>query len=282
MKMKIAVQIPVSAEEGDEVVSFQLSFIRKGVELVKDPETVIALQMLNRGVVAIPSLAFKYTETLNQRGVLEGVLQAEKDGYDGALIYCFNDPILWEARQAVNIPVVALGQSAMLLASVMGANFGLVCINDTIRHIYIENAMRYGLNGRLSGIRPLKSAMMEQMMGILNARDSINDFQEVGRELIKDGAEVLIPACGALTAVLRMAPGCEEDYPNGVTDVDGVPVMDVASSALLLLESLIKLKRTGSCWISRKSYYARPDDEALECAASLLGPIVSTGIWRTL
>lgn len=280
MKMKIAVQIPVSAEEGDEMVLFQLAFLRKGIELVKDPETKITIQMLNRGVIAITSLAYKYTETLNQRGILEGVLQAEKDGYDGALIYCFNDPTLWEARQAVNIPVVGLGQSAMLLASVMGANFGLVCINDTIRHIYIENAKRYGLDGRLAGIRPLKTPIMEQLMGILDAHDAIKDFQEVGRELIKDGAEVLIPACGAMTAVLRQAPGCQEDYPNGVTDVDGVPVMDVASSALLLLETLIKLKQSGSCWISRKSYYARPDDEALECAASLLGPIVSEGIWR--
>lgn len=280
MKMKIAVQFPVSAAEGDDIVAFQLGFIRRGIELVKDPETEITLQVLNRGALAIPSLAFKYTETLNQRGVLEGILQAEKDGYDGALIYCCNDPTLWEARQAVDIPVVGLGQSAMLLASVMGSNFGLVCINDTSRHTYMENAKRYGLDGKLAGIKPLRAPMMEQMMGILDAHDSIKDFEEVGRELIKDGAEVLIPTCGVLTAVLRMAPGCEEEYPNGVTDVDGVPVMDVASSALLLLEALVKLKKSGSSWISRKSYYARPDDEALECAASLLDPIVSEGIWR--
>ena len=280
MKMKIAVQIPVSAVEGDDVVLYQLGFIRKGIELVKDTETEVAIQMLNRGVVAIPSLTLKYTETLNQRGVLEGVIQAEQDGYDGVLIYCFNDPTLWEARQAVDIPVVGLGESAMLFASVMGAKFGLVCINDTIRHIAMENAKRYGLDGRLAGARPLKSSLMEQMMGILDAKDSIKDFLEVGEEVVQDGAEILIPACGALTAVLRMAPGCEDDYPNGVTEVNGVPVMDVVSTAMLILESLIKLKKAGSCWISRKSYYARPNEEALECAASILGPIISEGIWR--
>jgi hypothetical protein len=58
-----------------------------------------------------------------------------------------------------------------------------------------------------------------------------------------------------------MAPGCEEEYPNGFTEVDGVPVVDVISSGVRLAEVLVSFKRAGLSWISRKGIYRRPEEE---------------------
>lgn len=52
------------------------------------------------------------------------------------------------------------------------------------------------------------------------------------RELIADGAELLIPGCGLLFPALRLAPGAEKEYPHGLTEVDGVPVVDVMGETL--------------------------------------------------
>ena len=47
-----------------------------------------------------------YLEMLNNVWVIDGFIDAEKLGYDAAVIGCGNDPGLQQARQAVDIPVV--------------------------------------------------------------------------------------------------------------------------------------------------------------------------------
>ena len=56
--------------------------------------------------------------------ILYMIMQAEREGFDGAIIACFHDPTLWSARQAVDIPVAAFGESSMLLAAVWGVSSG--------------------------------------------------------------------------------------------------------------------------------------------------------------
>lgn len=91
----------------------------------------------------------------------------------------------------------------------------------------------------------------------------IESFRQVARELIADGAEVLIPGCMVMTSAMRIASGCEEEYSNGLTEVDGVPVVDVVGAASKLAEVLVSLKKGGSTGISRKGFYGRPTPEAL-------------------
>ena len=72
--------------------------------------------------------------------------------------------------------------------------------------------------------------------------------------------------------------GAEEEYPNGLTEVDGVPVMDVLGATIKMAETLVTLKQAGSCWISRKAFYAQATPKAIELAQPLLkydGP----GFW---
>ncbi|MFW6113467.1 MAG: hypothetical protein ACOC78_00915 [Actinomycetota bacterium] len=63
---------------------------------------------------------------------------------------------------------------------------------------------------------------------------------------------------------MSMAPGCEEEYPNGFIQVDGVPIVDVISSGVRLAEVLVSLKEAGLSWISRAGIYRRPDREMFE------------------
>ena len=58
-----------------------------------------------------------------------------------------------------------------------------------------------------------------------------------------------------------MAPGCEDEYPQGVTAVDGVPIVDVISSGIRLAEVLASFRNSGLSWISRSGMYRRPDDD---------------------
>lgn len=97
--------------------------------------------------------------------------------------------------------------------------------------------------------------------------------------MVADGAEVIIPGCMILDPVLHFAPGCEKEYPNGINEVDGVPVMNVVAIAIKVAGAFVSLKKAGLPWISRKLYYNSPTKVALADAASMLeykGP----GFWR--
>ena len=105
-----------------------------------------------------------------------------------------------------------------------------------------------------------------QERGLVDARPVIEEFVQVGRQLIATGAEVLIPGCGLLAPCLRFAPGCETDYPQGLTHVDGVPIVDIYGATIRAAETLVEFKRAGSPWISRACQFAKASDEALEGA----------------
>ena len=69
---------------------------------------------------------------------------------------------------------------------------------------------------------------------------------------------------------LRLAPGATDKYPNGLVEVDGVPVLDVLACGIKMAETLVTLKKSGASWISRKNMYAQPTPEALESGSMVL------------
>ena len=76
-----------------------------------------------------------------------------------------------------------------------------------------------------------------------------------------------------------MAPGCEDEYPNGLTEVDGVPVVDVISAGVRLAEVLVSFKQAGLSWISRAADYRRPGAKDFEnCMEDF--PYSGSGSWH--
>ena len=62
--------------------------------------------------------------------------------------------------------------------------------------------------------------------------------------------------------ILCVPPGCSE-YPAGVREIDGVPIVDVVSTAVRTAEVLVSMKRAGVPWISRKRTYRQPSRERI-------------------
>ena len=53
----------------------------------------------------------------------------------------------------------------------------------------------------------------------------------------------------------------ECEYPDGIIEIDGVPVLDSVGSAFKMAETLASLKNGGSAWISRIGQYAQPSEQ---------------------
>lgn len=277
--MRIAYQQVMGAPEGDAWVLKYNQLLRKNIDLVRSPDTEVEIRTLRKGVSRFDSMFYTYTNFLGFREILEGIIQAEKEGFDAVMICCFFDPILKEARQAVNIPVIGPAEAAMHVAAMMGRKFGVITVSATGAFDMEDNIVKYGLTTRATPIRPIPASPREQMLAVEDFNQGLEALRKVSRELIQDGAEMILPGCMVMSPVARMAPGCP-DLPNGIQEVDGVPVMDIVGVQLLMTEAMVRLKEAGSPWISRKGLYARPSGKALESALASL-PYDGPGIWRS-
>jgi allantoin racemase len=272
--MKILlVNIP-AAEEDNETGQFfksvMVPLLRRNLDLVKQKDTEITFRFSRWGLTGMDPVFYSYIDHLDTRLAFHASAHAEEEGFDAVFIACFGDPMLWEIRQALNIPVVGIGESSMLLATLMGYKFGVVTISP-LNIIGQEHSIaKYGFKERSAGVRAIPESGEEQIMAMQDARHTIECFKKVARELIDDGAEIIIPGCALMSPALRLAPGAEKDYPNGLTEVDGVPVADVIGDTIKMAETLVALKQAGSCWVSRKGLYAQPTTHAKELAQMVL------------
>ena len=277
--MRIAYQQVMGAPEGDEWVLSYNELLRKNVELVKSPDTEVEFRTLRKGLNKFEAMIYSYTNFLGYREILEGIIEAEREGFDAVMIGCFFDPVLKEARQAVNIPVIGAAESTMLMATMMGHKFGVITVSPKAAFDMEDNIRRYGLSTRSTPIRPIPASPKEQMMVINDASLGFEAFNRVSRELITDGAESIIPGCLVMSPAMRLAPGCP-DLPNGIVEIDGVPVMDVVGTQMLIAETMVRLKNAGSAWISRKGLYAQPSEKALKVASTIF-PYDGPGVWKS-
>ena len=277
--MRIAYQQVMGAREDDQWVLKYNECLRKNIDLVKSPETKVEFRTLRKGLDSFEAMFYSYTNFLGFREILEGIIQAEKDGFDAVMICCFFDPVLKEARQAVNIPVIGAAESAMLMATMMGRKFGVVTVSPEAAFDMEDNIVSSGLSSRSTPIRPIAASPKEQMLAIEDASHELEAFTAVCGELIKDGAEVILPGCMVMSPAMRLAPGCP-DFPNGIEEIDGVPIMDIVGTQILMAETMVRLKKAGSAWISRKGLYAQPSERAMKVAKRAL-PYDGPGVWKS-
>lgn len=263
--MKILLCNVAAGDDNDPfVMDMLLPAWKKNFDLVRDKSTEMTARFSRWGIHGQDAFFYHYMDTLNSQHVFQSALHAQEEGYDGVLVMCFGDPMLDHIRQAVDIPVVGLGESAMYQAARMGNAFGIVSISD-LNAIELEHTVhKYGLSNKFVGCESINESAMEQGSALINARHGIEHFEIAARKLIDKGAEVIIPGCGILSPALRLAIGCDDEYPNGITEVDGAAVVDIVSAGLLSAQSIIKLAASGSAWISRKNLYAQATEEALE------------------
>jgi Asp/Glu/hydantoin racemase len=260
--MKILyVNIPTGTEQGefgDFAKNAYVPLMRKNIGLVKSPDTEITFRFCEWGMGPIDMAFYRYIDHLASRMVYYSARNAKEEGFDAVVINCFGDPMLWELRQALDIPVVGIGETAMLHATLMGYKFGIVHISPYNIPETEEHLAKYGVKDRCVGLRPIESWNAGLEEGLTQSKETVQAFINTARRLIDDGAEVIIPGCSLMSPTMRLTPGAEDLYPGGLTQVDGAPVVDVLSVTVKTAETMAALYKAGSGWISRRLLYAQP------------------------
>ena len=183
-----------------------------------------------------------YLEFLNNFDLIESIIHAEREGFDAAIINCFNDPGLHIAREIVDIPVIGVYESSTHIASMLGGQIAVITNSPVHIPKLMELTERYGLRNKMISINPIRSCNYgfpeDYIDGIKDPYKSfIPKFEKLARECVNDGANIIIPGCTAAELIFDKA-GYREIGETGVT------VLFPLATAIKIAESLVDLKKS--------------------------------------
>lgn len=134
-----------------------------------------------------------------------GAVCAEREGFDAVLVGHFQDACLYEARTAVDIPVVGHGEASLHQACMLGGRIGIVSIDPVYVPWHREQIRRYGLEGRVVDVRSMKITpdQAERAFGDRTAYEQIReDFVQQGAEMAQQSQVDIVMSAGGLFALL--------------------------------------------------------------------------------
>jgi Asp/Glu/hydantoin racemase len=226
--------------------------LRAHFKRVARPDTEIVQHGLKPGTYRTnyPGDDIKHAAFLNLHGLqfISAAVQAEREGFDAFALSTLPEPGLRDIRSLVDIPVVGYGESAMLQACLVARRFGVLVFIPELAELVTANAHRYGLADRFIAARDVGFRFNDVLTAFSSPASLLERFRESARKLIADGAEAIIPGEAPLTVLLAM---------NGVTEVDGAPVIDSLGAWVRDAEKLVDMRRAGM-QRNRRGYFDAP------------------------
>jgi pimeloyl-ACP methyl ester carboxylesterase len=161
--------------------------------------------------------------------VVRNAVRAEQEGFDAFAIGHFQDSGLWEARSAVDIPVLGLGETSMLWTCTVGGKAGLVTIDPVFVPIHEEQIRRYGLEQRVTAVAAIETSV-DEFMRAFEDRESFErvrtQFEEQTAPMVAAGVDVIIPAGGLPTLLFMREQGFSV---AGAAVLNGIAVLAARS-----------------------------------------------------
>lgn len=174
---------PGGASADDELVKSVL-------ESVKRPDVKCDVTHLTKGP---DNLEYHYYEHLVTDETLDLIRRAEIDGYHAAIIGCFYDPGLREARELVRMPVTAPAEASMHVAATLGHKFSIIVGRRKWIPKMEDNVRMYGLEKKLASFRVLNFTVNRMRRERKGLEKTIAREARLATE--EDGAEVIILGC---------------------------------------------------------------------------------------
>jgi allantoin racemase len=208
-------------------------------KLVSSEDTKLTIRSITEGTESIECM---FDEELAAAAILKEAKQAESEGADGVIIYCFGNPSVEAAKELLQIPVIGIGEAAQTIALPLCERYGIV---TTIQNSVARNKRKarvLGTDSKLGSVLPLGLKVTEltgDRETILRTVTNVLQPQIEQREL-----DLLILGCGYLIG-----------YTQELSTKLGVPVIDPGQSAIKLMETYISLGLAQS----KKSYMTPPD-----------------------
>ncbi|MFQ5794283.1 MAG: aspartate/glutamate racemase family protein [Candidatus Bipolaricaulia bacterium] len=201
--------------------------IQEILNMEKRPDTEVDVVSLARGP---EHLEYHYYEALVLVDLINRIKQAEHEGYDAAVIGCFYDTGLGQAREiSDDLIVTAPAESSMHIAASLGHTFSIIVGRDKWIPEMRENVVKYGFKDRLASFKSVGLGVHDFQK---DKEETANRLKAAAQEAVnEDRAEVIILGCTI-----------EFGFFKKVQESLGVPVVDAVLAPFKYAEFLTELK----------------------------------------
>ena len=263
--MRLLLQSPLVMSSDLELTKLYNVLLETQLKSVKRSDTEIVKKYIDRGISSLEHYGYAGLRYLNDLEILKSMIQAEKDGYDAVISACWFDPAIEAAKQLLRIPVVGSAQSSMHLACLMGHKFAIVTSDQRYIPHMGELISRYRMSDNVIDQKPIRSLTLSglEIVNCLHGdyTSIIQNFQEIAKGCVEDGAEVVIIGCGLLSPLLST---------SGIRYVEEAPIVDSIMIGIKMAEILVDLHKAGIPTISRKGLYLAPSAANIETVLELI------------
>lgn len=205
---------------------------REILQSYASPGTEVRLVMTKNAPPSVDSLA---EMELAAPGILERVVQSEREGADAVLIWGGHDPSLLSARSLVDIPVIGPGSASMHIAAFLADYFSLIVQLPEVEQLAWRQIRDYRLEEKCVGIYSVDIPVLE-----LGKEENYDAVKDTVIESIEAGADSVCFGCMALNNhVDRLTEELRETHP-------GATIIHPGRTSIKLAEMLVKLGLTQS------------------------------------
>lgn len=199
------------------------------LKALESPGLIVSGSQIERGPASIEC---DYEVAMSAPDTIRMVVEAEREGVDAVVIDCMGDPAMRAAREAVLIPVLGPGQTAMHVAAMLGHKFSVVTVLRRLRPSFENAAAVHGLSSRMASCRAVDIPVLELEADLVLTKAAL--VEEALKAVEDDGAEAIIFGCTGLL-------GCAEAVREGLLEhgVD-VPVIDPIPTAVNVAAALVR------------------------------------------
>jgi len=218
----------------------------------KEPETEITVVSLKRGPQHVE---YHFYDTLVVMDLLDRIREAEEQGFSAAIIGCFYDPGVREAREiSTRMVVTGLCEPCVHVASSLGHKFSVIVGRKKWIPKMEENVLKYGFENRLAGFKAVELGVYDFQK---DPGETYRRIKEAASFTIEENlAEVVILACTA-----------EARFTQKLQDELQVPVLDSIRAPLKYAEMLVSCAERFNWHHSKKyDYESPPSSEISEWA----------------
>jgi len=215
----------------------------------KGPETDLEVTSLTEGPRHLEYYSYG---ALVVPKILKIIKEAEKENFDAAIIGCFYDPGLREAREiAEKLVVTAPAEASMHIAVTLGQRFSIIVGRTKWIPLMRENVIKYGFQDHLASFQAIGMGVLDLQIDPEETKRRI--VQAAKKAIEQDGAEVIILGCTQYFG-----------FYQELQDALGVPVIDAALAALNYAEFLVDLRNKHGWYFNKKNEYLPPSHEEIE------------------
>ena len=193
--------------------------------------------VVSEGTTLVPMTAkkgFPYIST-KVEAQITGTLVLEKiaeihSQYDAIIIAAFGDPGLIPAKTLFNLPIIGLGEAAMLSACLFGKKFSIISFPNAMASGHEESVEVLGLQSRYAGFRAINGVNL-----------TIDKIQTLQKKSLIESAKLAINIDGGEVVIFAGAP--LSGFKKIVQKEISVPVIDCAEAAVKQAESAVVMNQ---------------------------------------